>query len=80
MTSEISAILAYRKRRSKMSELAPVDNSYPPFQAESGNLKLMIYFIVVMLVATQKEMSIYYITEAAREPNSKKQKQEDERE
>jgi len=32
----------------------------------------MVYFVVVMLVAAQKEMSIYYIAEAAWKPNSKK--------
>ena len=35
-------------------------------------LKLMVDFVVMMLVATQKKMRIYYITEAAREPNCEK--------
>ena len=60
-----------------MTDQRLVDNPYPSLRAGSGNLKLMMYFVVMMLVTTQKEMSIYYITEAAREPNCKKQKHED---
>jgi len=78
MTAQISAILAHRMRRSKMAEQIPLDNSYPPLRTEGSNLRLMVYFVVMVLVATQEEMSIYYITEAAREPNCKKQKNEDE--
>jgi hypothetical protein len=49
-----------------------LNNAYLSLRAKRGNLKLMVDFIVMMLVTTQKEMSIYYIAEAAREPNCKK--------
>jgi len=49
-----------------------LNNSCLSLRAKRGNLKLMVCFVVIMLVATQKEMSIYYIAEAAREPNCKK--------
>ena len=49
-----------------------LNNAYLSLRAKRGNLKLMVDFIVMMLVTTQKEMSIYYIAETAREPNCKK--------
>jgi len=48
------------------------NNSHLSLRAKRGNLKLMADSVMMMLVTTQKEMRINYVTDTARNPNCKK--------